>query len=161
VEAHGGQIDVESAPGKGTVFSVSLPNSEATQAAIAQLPERSLRVLLVEPNHDLRLLIKRSLERRGWHVDEARRGNEVLTRLSQDHFDLVILDSAMADVSYGDLFRLIRETRGLEKLPVGVMLAEDPDEERIEELRKKGFSAVLTKARGLTALAESIQKVTG
>lgn len=161
VEAHGGQIVVESTPGIGTVFSVSLPNSDANQEAIASLPKRNLRVLLVEPNHDLRLLIKRSLERRGWQVDEARLGNEVLTRLSQDHFDLVILDSGMADVSYGDLFRLIRETRGLEKLPVGVMLAEDPDEERVEELRRKGFSAVLTKARGLTALAESIQKVTG
>jgi signal transduction histidine kinase/CheY-like chemotaxis protein len=159
VEAHGGQIVVESEAGKGTVFSVSLPISEPAQAAISRSSEKSARVLIAEPNHDLRLLIRRSLERRGMHPEEAKLGNEVLTRLTQDNYDLVVLDAAMPDVSYQDLFQLIRHTPGLDKIPIAVMLAGEPDEAKVKELTSRGFAAVLTKASGLTSLAESIQKV--
>ena len=91
-------------------------------------------------------------------AQEAQRGNDALSRLTQEAFDLVIIDAEIPDVSFQDLFRLIRQTNGLEKMRVLVMLANEPADSRIAELISIGFLAVVTKAHGLTALVESIQK---
>lgn len=158
VEAHGGQVIVESVPGKGTVFSVSLPLGETAAVESVAAP-RSSRVLLVEPDASLRLLLRRGLERRGMSVEEANRGNDALTYLTRTHFDLVVLDAAIPDVSYVDLLPLIRRSGGVEHVAVAAMLADEVPEPRVKELLSQGFSAVLSKERGLTALSESIQDV--
>lgn len=59
----------------------------------------AVKVLIVDDEKDTRKLVRLTLERRGWTVMEAAGGEEALTLLSQEHFDLVLLDIMMPRVS--------------------------------------------------------------
>jgi CheY-like chemotaxis protein len=104
IRSHGGHIQCESAPGRGTVFKIYLP---AQEGAIDH-PEQdageagpSLRgsetILLVDDDEPLLQLGARMLGANGYTVFEARRGEEALERFQTDpeKLDLVILDLGM------------------------------------------------------------------
>ncbi len=89
VQSLKGSIDVESAPGKGTMFTVYIPQHDepadamgsGTQTILAPRGEET--VLLVEDEEGVRALAARILERHGYTVIEARNGRDALSVASQ------------------------------------------------------------------------------
>jgi len=84
VRQSGGQIRVESEPGRGTAFHVLLPVAPAGEAPAPSRGERerpksgSETMLLVEDEDMVRRLARLSLERRGYRVLEAAGADEAL-----------------------------------------------------------------------------------
>jgi PAS domain S-box-containing protein len=82
VKQSGGFLDVESAPGHGTVFRVFLPRAEEEAAAKPEAPEPGRggteTVLLVEDETPVRELARLFLEGRGYRVLAAGSGAEAL-----------------------------------------------------------------------------------
>ena len=84
VTQSGGSIAVESAPGAGTTFVITLPvANEAVQAAANSddddvLPRGTGTVLVVEDDDHIRSLVQRTLEDCGYAVLAARTGVEAL-----------------------------------------------------------------------------------
>lgn len=89
IRQNGGCIDVESQLGKGTVFTIYLPQSEATaEPTRDRLPlreklEGSETILIVEDEVALRTLLSRFFRLYGYEVLEARDGSEALTACQQ------------------------------------------------------------------------------
>jgi PAS domain S-box-containing protein len=89
IRQNGGCIDVESRPGEGTVFTIYLPRSEATEEATReQMPlreklEGSETILIVEDEVALRTLLSRFFRLYGYEVLEARDGDEALLACQQ------------------------------------------------------------------------------
>ena len=56
-------------------------------------------ILMVDDERAIRLAVRTALTREGMHVTEAADGSTALDLLKQKHFDLVILDVMMENVS--------------------------------------------------------------
>jgi len=92
-----------------------------------------LRVLVIDDDADIRLLLRQLLERAGFAVCEAADGKTGLRRLFADVPSLVILDVSMPEL---DGYQTLERIRDLSDVPVLMLTA------RTQELEKvRGLSA--------------------
>jgi PAS domain S-box-containing protein len=117
VKAHGGTVQILSAPGQGTAIVIQLPGYREPQAPAPEPAERAeprgpLRVLLVDDDPILLESIPPLLESRGHRVTAVPRGEEALTLLEQGlEVDLVVLDHNMPGLTGAETLVKIRECR--------------------------------------------------
>ena len=65
-------------------------------------------ILMVDDERAIRLAVRTALTREGMHVTEAADGSTALDLLKQKHFDLVILDVMMENVSGYQVLQTMR-----------------------------------------------------
>ncbi|MFO0606202.1 MAG: PAS domain S-box protein [Polyangiales bacterium] len=120
VKQSGGDIRVESEPGRGTTFEVYLPRVDAPAVdvrprPVTAMPTGSEAVLIVEDEDTVRRLAERVLRKAGYDVLAAANGGEALL-LSEKHgpVDLLLTDVVMPHMSGRELAdRLARASPGL------------------------------------------------
>jgi PAS domain S-box-containing protein len=117
VNQSGGEIELETRPGHGTEFRVSLPVVEDRPPhTVATITGReSMRtgtVLVVEDEEEVRALVCRTLELDGHHVLSAGHGEAALEVFEQSEtpIDLVVSDVVMPLMGGPELARRLRET---------------------------------------------------
>ena len=76
------------------------------------------RVLIVEDEEPLTLLLRYNLEAEGYAVDSVARGDEAEIRLREEVPDIVLLDWMLPGLSGIELCRRIRVRPETERLPV-------------------------------------------
>ena len=114
VQEHGGQIRVDSRPGRGASFVVELPVSGADArprplrpAAPSMEAVRGATVLLVEDERALAAAVVDALTDAGLQVDHAGDGEEALARVRQKTYDAIVCDLKMPRVDGMTLYRAI------------------------------------------------------
>jgi len=114
VSAHGGTIEIASQPGRGTTVTLRLPRVPAplrSEPAPAPAPSlRSLSVLLVDDDDDVRFLMTRLLKKAGVRqVKTLAGGAEAVACLEAgERPDLVILDQNMPGLNGTQTLERIR-----------------------------------------------------
>jgi signal transduction histidine kinase/ActR/RegA family two-component response regulator len=118
IAEHSGWIEVESAEGAGACFSIYLPRSGAPVAATnpgireVKKAEGRERVLVVDDEELVRMVIKAILTYRGYEVFEATDGEDAIQKYQQTEpaFDLVLMDLHMPRLNGYDALLRIRQT---------------------------------------------------
>jgi PAS domain S-box-containing protein len=101
IERHGGSIDAQSSPGKGTTFRIGLPTGEIDNRNVTRSPgaeARSVNVLVVDDDQRVRDAVVGMLTMAGHHTDHAGSGQEALAKLERDRFDVVFTDLSMPEM---------------------------------------------------------------
>jgi len=109
---------VDSQPGRGTLFRVYLPvytKGEAPEtgpAAAAPPKGRGEWILLVDDEEAARQVARQTLEQNGYHVLEARNGQEALSIYEQDpaRIHLLLTDIMMPGMDGPALLHRLRQT---------------------------------------------------
>ena len=98
VEAHHGEVRVQSQLNEGSTFALRLASREAGMS----------RVLVVEDEPALAFSLKLDLETEGYHVETVSDGESAVRRAREGEFDLVLLDVMLPRK---DGFEVARELR--------------------------------------------------
>ena len=112
-----------------------------------------LRVLVVDDDPDIRLLLKELLERAGYAVDEAADGKTGLRKLFVNTPSLVILDVTMPEL---DGYQTLERIRDLSDVPVLMLTARSQELEKVRGL-SAGADDYVAKPFGRQELLARVQ----
>ncbi|MBT9292077.1 phosphate regulon transcriptional regulator PhoB [Prosthecodimorpha staleyi] len=92
------------------------------------------RVLIVEDEEPLSMLLRYNLEAEGYSVETCARGDEADTRLKETTPDLLLLDWMLPGLSGIELCRRLRNRPETERLPIIMLTARGEESERVRGL---------------------------
>ncbi|MGD0229508.1 MAG: response regulator [Syntrophorhabdales bacterium] len=161
VEGHNGVIDVESAPGKGTVMRVFFPRvAPVPSAEEGDVPGETTNgtVLFIDDEEELVVLAKERLQKLGYDVVAETDPIMALRAFIEEPnmFDLVITDQTMPHMSGLELARELLDIRPT--LPI-ILCTGYSEAVSAQSARKDGIEAVLMKPVERRELAEVIGRV--
>ena len=130
---------------------------ESATADAAERP-RTVSVLLVEDDVDVRLAIGLQLKRAGYHVHGAADGATALLQVTRERPDVILLDLGLPGGGGRALLERIRANPETARIPVVVVTGRDLEHEG-RELYAAGADALLQKPPTLDLLMEAIEGV--
>jgi two-component system, OmpR family, alkaline phosphatase synthesis response regulator PhoP len=101
-----------------------------------------MRILFVEDEENIRNVVKLNLEMEDFEVVDTGKGREAIRLFESQHFDLVILDVMLPEISGFEICEQIRLTNT--EVPIIFLTAKDGSTNRISGL-KRGADDYLTK----------------
>ncbi|HVA80088.1 MAG TPA: PAS domain S-box protein [Candidatus Binataceae bacterium] len=172
VELHGGEIYVESEPGRGSCFSFTAQfgagSADSPARPSSAIDLSGVRTLVVDDTAVNRLIIREILAKESAEVSECESGAEALAELerakcSGTPYRLLVLDGRMPGM---DGIEVLRRLRELDKDGVGyrvvvVMLTSDDLGAQVASLREVGVESYLVKPVRRSELLATVARALG
>ena len=170
----GGEIDVESVPGRGATFWFTIwcalgdSNAIDTDVRMSDTAftdisgtDRSLRILVAEDNHVNQVVLQALLSKTGHRIDMVANGSEAVSAVIRGPYDLVLMDIHMPEMDGVTASRRIRELSGeVGKLPIIALTANAMKGDR-EKYIAAGMTDYVSKPINPRKLIMAIARCTG
>lgn len=173
----GGTIAVESEYGKGSVFTVTIPQRIVSNVSVGNFQERfennmkqggvykesfrapNARILIVDDTRINLAVVANLLKSTLMRIDTALSGAEAVKMAEETPYDLILMDQRMPEMDGTEALHKIRETAGgkSSKAPV-ICLTADAVIGAKERYLSEGFSDYLTKPIDSFALEKMLKK---
>lgn len=163
VQAMGGDIRVESEPGRGSTFSFQLRFDEAVSSSPAASPaseERPPLTLLVVDDSEINREVARArLGRLGYRVDLAPDGPGAIEIVSKKEYDVVFMDLRMPDMSGIEATVQILKKLDGRSVPHVIAMTASVFEEDREACLRAGMSGFVGKPIDLAQIDAVLRRV--
>jgi signal transduction histidine kinase/ligand-binding sensor domain-containing protein/DNA-binding response OmpR family regulator len=186
IKMHKGDIKVESEPGNGSCFTISMPvciANESCDAVVSAVAEEEAHdianqydrepeydkkpvILLIEDNDDLRLYLSENLKN-NFHIIESINGKDGWRKTLALHPDLIVSDILMPEMNGLDLCKKIRQDSRTSHIPIILLTALVAEEDQLmgsanganDYIAKPfNFEILLSKINGLLFMQQTLKK---
>jgi signal transduction histidine kinase/ActR/RegA family two-component response regulator len=153
IKRHGGEILIESEPGKGTVFIVHLPTGYADEmpdekmvrtvpVAPLALEGGGARILVIDDEDSVRKILYQMLKAKGYQVVVASNGQEGIERFQEEPFDLVFTDLGMPKMSGWEVGKALKRINP--KVPIALITGWGVELNK-DKMKESGIDLVVSK----------------
>jgi len=158
-------IEVESEPGKGSVFTVKIPveppywasfkaaneaddlyyEKEPVVLNLEEMDGKGKKILVVEDNEPAIIQLSEILIEQGYQLEVTRNGQEALGSVTKNIPDAIILDLMMPGMDGFEVLEKIRGTKATEDIPILILTAKYLTKEELKRLSEKHVHQLVQK----------------
>lgn len=170
IERHGGRIELTSEVGKGTTFTIWLPNIQRLSNGISvaskqrddttkpKQTERKGSVLIVDEEGFVCDIIRESLSSIGHNVVIANRCETAVELLGKSHFDIIFLNLGIAVKGRLDV---LKEIKTLDPNSVVVVISGKADDGILDEVTAGGGFSFISKPFTVHQIQDTVARILG
>ncbi|MCH9673080.1 MAG: EAL domain-containing protein [Gammaproteobacteria bacterium] len=122
------------------------------------LLEDAAKILIVDDDRTMRLLLRHALERDGYDVNEAGNGVEALSLFGQERPDIILMDAAMPELDGFEACARLQKLGGGADTPV-LMITGLDDDESVERAFYSGATDYITKPVNWAVLRQRVRRM--
>lgn len=166
VQLNGGQIDFESAPGKGTHFWIVFKAAQIDRSdevnkennASKKIEGRGDQIVVCSADNEEQRVLGKFLSELGFAIEGVASLSEAVKAIGQESARLLVLDNSSLDAKGTAAITQIRDSSGRPTLPI-VLVSSHAFEFEIEKLLRAGIDRYLTKPLDMPGLARTCREL--
>ena len=159
VKRNGGDIEVTSQKGQGSLFHVRLPLASQERKSKAGSVRRKIKnadILIIEGEGVLMELLSQLFLSKGLRVDTATTGAEGLGKLKSKNFDMLVVDSGTSDIKKDLFIKKIKKMHP--ELSIAIIMEHETGD-KLNQIKNSSVDLVITKPVEMNRLMNQVSEI--